>query len=198
MSAELTNDEIDFLKHHGMTAEDVFDWRGLRAVERGKKLKAAGKLLALGLPCAKYGHRLRTRAGHCAQCDPAKIAYQSRKNTRAVLYAAFSESLMGFKVGISENPVRRIGDLNRESYGGVSDWDMFMAREINDAGKSEAAIHRTLFEFRRVGRYRKGDHEQDTREIFCCASACVIKAFQTSITKSQLIVDGYSKPPPNS
>lgn len=192
---DLNRDEIAFLGDHGLTENDVFDWRGYKSSERRKAIKAAGKTLALGTPCLKGGHRLRTRAGHCAQCDPAKIAYQSRKTMRAVLYAARSEAIQCFKVGISEDPDRRIGDLNRETYGGATDWQIFMARELNDAGKSEVGIHRDLSGFAKAAWYRKGNHRQEAQELFACSAEQVVKAFQSNICEQQLVARGYAKAP---
>mgnify|MGYP000430156728 CR=1 FL=1 len=195
---DLSSDEIRFLRHHGFTTSDVCDCRGFDVAKRRHALKETGKTLALGSPCRRGGHRLRTRSGHCVQCDPAKISYQSRKAIRATLYAARSTGSGAFKIGISEEPIRRIGDLNRETYGGHSDWMMYMAREINDAGKAETEVHRQLSDYSVRSEYRKSDHIQVAREIFFCPASRVIDAFKSSIREKQLVEGGFSQPPPNS
>src|SRR5947208_2447587 len=74
----LTQDEINFLSRHGLSPEDVLDGRHLSQAGARSRAEELGKTLVLGSPCRARGHKLRTRPGHCAQCDPKKIAYQGR------------------------------------------------------------------------------------------------------------------------
>lgn len=74
----LTKEEMRFMQSQGIAPDDVFDTKGRSPKAVKVEAKAAGKRLLLGAPCQAAGHRLRTRAGHCVQCDPSKIAYQRR------------------------------------------------------------------------------------------------------------------------
>lgn len=190
----LERSEREFLKAHGLTESDVFDWRGLGSRERHDAIKRAGKTLALGVECSQ-GHRLRTRSGHCVQCDTAKLSYQAQKTRRAVLYVGWSSNLKLFKVGVSDTPSRRIDALRREAYGGATDWSLFMALELREAGESEAAMHHHLASFQHASTYQKGAHQQASREVFKCQPEEVIEAFQRAVSPDQLVEGGFSKRP---
>lgn len=190
----LERSEREFLKTHGLTESDVFDWRGLGSRDRREAIKRAGKTLALGTECS-HGHRLRTRSGHCVQCDPSKLSYQAQKTRRAVLYVVWSSSLKLFKVGVSDTPSRRIDALRREAYGGAADWSLFMALELRDAGKSETAMHRHLASYQHASVYQKGAHQQASREVFNCPPDMVIEAFRQAVSPDQVVEGGFSKRP---
>lgn len=89
----LTREEMLFLQSQGMSPGDVFDTKGRPPKAVKDEAKSAGKRLLLGAPCQAKGHRLRTRAGHCVQCDPSKIAYQRRTEVPGDVYLAVSKSL---------------------------------------------------------------------------------------------------------
>lgn len=190
----LERSERKFLEVHGLTESDVFDWRGLGSRERRDAIKRAGKTLALGTECSQ-GHRLRTRSGHCVQCDPSKLSYQAQKTRRAVLYVGWSSNLKLFKVGVSDTPTRRIDALRREAYGGAADWSLFMALELRDAGKSETAMHRHLASSQHASTYQKGAHQQASREVFKCPPEQVIDAFRRAVSREQVVEGGFSKRP---
>ena len=191
----LSEVELVFLGQHGLSADDVFDWRGVNRHKARAIMKSSGKVLALGAACNEAGHRLRTRAGHCVQCDPAKISYQSRKTSRATLYAAESRDEGVFKIGISQDPTKRIGALKKEKYGGMSDWTLVMARELRNAGQSESGIHQSLHAYSVTGEYYKGDHLQSAKEIFRCSLENVKKAFLANISRDQLVENGFRAAP---
>ena len=88
----LTDDEIWFLRLRGFSPEDVYDGRYEFKEDREMAAKNAGKTLVLGPRCRAAGHRLRTRSGHCVQCDPKKIAFQERYNSPGYVYIAGSLS----------------------------------------------------------------------------------------------------------
>lgn len=190
----LKRSELKFLEAHGLTEEDVFDWRGLGSRERRDAIKRAWKTLALGAECS-HGHRLRTRSGHCVECDPAKLSYQSQKARRAVLYVGWSSSLKLFKVGVTDTPARRIDALRREAYGGAADWSLFMALELRQAGKAETAMHRRLASYQHASTYQKGEHQQASREVFKCTPDKIIEAFTHAISPDQVVEGGFSKRP---
>jgi hypothetical protein len=84
----LTAEQIDFLNSHNISLDKVFDASGFSLSEYKVIMKDQGKQIAYNVaPCQQYGHTLRTRAGHCIQCNPAAIAFIKRNdlNLRAGL-----------------------------------------------------------------------------------------------------------------
>jgi hypothetical protein len=91
----LTEDEVHFLVLHALEPDDVHDGRG-----QSKRTREAedGKTLILASSC-RVGHRLKTRSGHCAQCNPINIAFQDRHNSYGHVYIAGSLSGRIIKFG---------------------------------------------------------------------------------------------------
>jgi hypothetical protein len=86
MTSLFSDDEIRFLARHGYSEEDVYDGRYQSKARRAAGAKSVGKHLVLaGVigrgTCGTMGHRLRTRAGHCIQCNPKNIGFQRREDT---------------------------------------------------------------------------------------------------------------------
>jgi hypothetical protein len=64
----------------------------MKTWEWKQQMKGLGKLVAFGVyPCAAKGHTLRTRAGHCIQCNTANLSYLKRMNESADVYVAWSK-----------------------------------------------------------------------------------------------------------
>jgi hypothetical protein len=80
----LTDVEKRFLSWYRLGPEDVYDGRYTLNYIARANAKSEGKTLVLGGKCRRAGHRLRTRAGHCAQCDPKKIKFQERYNAAQI------------------------------------------------------------------------------------------------------------------
>ena len=74
--AEPSDDQRKFLRDQKLPLSFLFDASGMRKVDYEAVMKRDEKFFAFGVtPCSKGGHSLRTRSGHCIQCDTAKIAY---------------------------------------------------------------------------------------------------------------------------
>ena len=122
---KLTHKQIEFLKSQGISPSQVFD-----ASTVSTKTERESRMTALelyfyygGAECRKGGHTLRTKAGHCIQCDHSKIAYQLRSSAAGYVYLAFSKNKKLSKVGFTKNhPSERIGLLVKESYANADDW----------------------------------------------------------------------------
>lgn len=70
----LTPSEINFLKLHGISANQMLDAKDMTISEFKTKMKSEGKLIAYNVaPCRKEGHTLRTSSGYCPQCHPEHI-----------------------------------------------------------------------------------------------------------------------------
>src|SRR5258708_37936874 len=98
----LTDAEKRFLGWYGLGADDVYDARGMRGWLWKKRIREENKTVALGTPCGNGGHRLRTRSGHCVQCDPKKLAFQARHSAEQYVYIAGSGCQKLIKGGACE------------------------------------------------------------------------------------------------
>jgi hypothetical protein len=188
---DLTNEELVFLKRQGLGPSDVFDTRGMSSAKWKQKIKLEGKTVALGTPCAEAGHRLRTRAGHCVQCDTKKLAYQKRHRSFACLYIAGSKAQQLIKVGTAKSTEERRRKLNFEAYAGVSDWVVLFSIKIADAGKIEMQTHGELRAFASPRGFIKDGKPQDTREAFTCSFTRAYDVLQ-GIAPRGLLLDSFA------
>jgi hypothetical protein len=134
----LSNAEREFLARHQITASQVVDARGLSKQARGGLMRSRAAVLAIGSPCDKRSHRLRISPGHCAECDPKKIAFARRHRSPAQVYVASSSALTLTKIGSSLDANARIAQLNSERYGGVGDWRLVGMCHSSEAGRIES------------------------------------------------------------
>jgi hypothetical protein len=116
MGHSLTDEETYFLSGLGFSADDVYDVRGVSKWIWQKQAKEAGKDIVLGNECRKGGHRLRTRAGHCLQCDPKKISFQQRHSGKGYVYIAGSMSGRLIKIGTCSGLDQRLRQIRAERY----------------------------------------------------------------------------------
>src|SRR5262249_52547805 len=116
------DDELRFLARHNLGPEDVMDVRGLPQWLWMRQIKEQGKTIALGARCGKAGHRLRSRKGHCVQCDVRKLAFQARHSAEQWVYIAGSMSQELIKFGTCSHRGQRERQLCAERYGGADDW----------------------------------------------------------------------------
>ncbi|WP_256465376.1 MULTISPECIES: GIY-YIG nuclease family protein [unclassified Caballeronia] len=124
---------------------------------------------------------MRTKAGHCIQCDTSKIAFQLRSSDSGFVYLAHSESTGYVKIGYSrDDPHARMEKLREQAYGGARDWVMKRVVWLErDAGSHEFAIQYRLSEFQRLVEYEKQlGSIVVCREIFACRLAHAIKVFE--------------------
>ncbi len=130
--------------------------------------------------CRNGGHTLKTKAGHCIQCDTSRIAYQLRNNAAGFVYLAYSQSKKLVKVGFTKNlPKYRAELLNRERYATAIDWEIKkLAKFDKDAGKREFAIHSRLEDFLKPVAYEKYKGQMvDCREVFSCPLDVAVTVF---------------------
>src|SRR6516162_4774254 len=98
-----------------LTLEECLNWFWMQ------RIKEENKTVALGTRCKKGRHRLRTRSGHCIQCDPRKLAFQTRFSTSQYIYIAGSLSEELLKIGICVDWRQREHQLRSEKYGSAGD-----------------------------------------------------------------------------
>lgn len=193
----LTHEEAAFLAKHGYSANDVYDGRGQRQADRMNAASAAEKRIVLGNPCEKAGHRLRTRSGHCCQCDPKKLAYQDRHRAHQYVYIAGSKAGNLLKIGTASDIERRKYTLVNAVYGGFKDWEMIFYMKIREAGKVEGEAQRSLSQYQVIRTYMKDGKHQEAKELlqtsFANALNAILRAANGQIDKNAFMSSKYAQ-----
>lgn len=166
--AELTIEQVDFLLYLEVLPSQALDGTDMRAGDVKQLLHDLGLPVAYGVkPCGAYGHTLRWRSGHCAQCNPANIAYWRRHREWGQLYVAWSESSDLYKIGSAKHASDRVKGLRSDRYAGESDWEILLAVTCERAGWAEFMVHRILWPEQVKGLdYFKDGAYRDCREAF--------------------------------
>mgnify|MGYP002737603405 FL=1 len=165
--AKLTQEHLDFMMRHNISMEEVLDATGMRYVEYKHYMKEYDFLLAYGVtPCQKAGHTFRTRYNHCVMCDPSKIAYVKRKNLSGYVYVAISLKEDLVKIGCAKDCKKRMSSLNRQNYGGVSDWQLVAYFYHEKMGEAEYNIQKSLVEYREFRGFNKENKTVQASEIY--------------------------------
>ncbi|WP_158543508.1 GIY-YIG nuclease family protein [Dyella solisilvae] len=165
----LTIEQSSFLLHHKVPWDKVMDATGIRKKDYQAFMSSEGLWVAYGVsPCREGGHTLRTRSGHCAQCNPAALAFLRRHDEPGWVYIATSEESGLCKVGTAKDVQARISMLNRIGYGYATDWVACWEVEVDHAGRVESAVHQSLAEYRAVGGYLAPGYGAECTELFDC------------------------------
>jgi hypothetical protein len=168
--AELTKEQLDFLAKHNVSLKYVFDATGLSKTEYRPIMKELNKYIAFNVtPCNKSGHELRTRSGHCVQCNTAHLAFQKRNDSSGITYIAGSINGEVIKVGFTKAVEIRSKSLNRSNYAGYNDWEILFAIESGDAGRIETKANATLYKYAYSTDYEHDGHWQDSHETYHCS-----------------------------
>ncbi len=169
--ARLTSAQIEFLQSQGLAAEDMFDAENMSKRQREAEMETQGKRFYFGgAPCRKAGHTLRTKPGHCIQCETKQIAFAKRHSSSARVYVAGSLKGQRTKIGSAESIDSRLVRLRSDVYGGLDDWEMLAATTtLANAGQIEANAQKALHGFQYTSVYMKAGHAQEAREMFTCA-----------------------------
>lgn len=168
--AALSDSQRDLLAKFGICESDVFD-----ASKHPSKtafypqMKSAGKLIAINTnPCRASGHRMRTRSGHCIECNPEVLAHSLRAQLGGFVYV-FESKIRGLiKIGFSQLPLERLDQINSRRYSNASDWSVSYTKESKDAGRVEIATHQILEPFRYSSDYEYLGGLRGTNEIYKC------------------------------
>lgn len=179
------SEEIAFLEKYNISHEKVFDAMGMRKSVWTELISGGDYALAhRTTPCKKYGHTLRTRAGHCAQCNPANMNYQGRYHEKRNLYLA--QSLRGdiFKVGISKNLKEINKTLNSQMYAGEWDWLIIWSECVDDAGRVEAAVKKMLAPYAVEVEHIRGGQLQKTTETFRSKKDLIVELIKRVVARA--------------
>lgn len=178
--SKITSEQLSFLKSQGISLSLVVDAGNLSKSAREKFMNESGhKFYYGGAACKAAGHTLRSKAGHCIQCDTSNIAYQLRSSAAGYVYLAHSPRNGFVKIGFSEiDPYSRVIWLQSSAYGDVNDWNIKRSVKIlKDAGKCEFEIHAALEKWRKPIVYKKNGEAVECREIFSCQLSEAEKQF---------------------
>jgi len=182
---KLTESELEFLEHHKIGLHDLFDSRQFKSADAKRIAKEHGCSFLLGTECNAHGHRLRTRSGHCIQCDPKKIRFKQRHYEPGFVYLAGSKQLKLFKVGCSISPSDRQLQINKQNYAGTSDWKMVFWCKVKHMGKIEQGALSRLSTFAVEATYMKdGIKLQACYEIVRCKLGTALDAIQKEVGQS--------------
>lgn len=166
----------------------LFDASGMKKLDYQQRMKADGLNFAFGVtPCGAMGHTLRTRAGHCIQCDHAKIAYMMRHEARGFVYIAGSHSGRLLKIGTSSDVADRRAKLNEYCYGGQADWQILATASCSAAGKVEGVAQSKLAKFSVGGSYMRAGRAQHCYELFRCPFDIARDAVRSSLGKGETL-----------
>ena len=161
--AILSDEQREFLLANKIPLGTVFDATGLSKQRYSELMKEIGCLIAIGVtPCRKGGHTMRTRAGHCLQCDSSKWAYQSRHSKDGQVYVAVSLEGGFIKIGTAVSAIARIESLNTLGYASVEDWQLIAIFDVESAGEIEFLAQRS------IEPYAFGtSYEREGRKVSC-------------------------------
>jgi hypothetical protein len=178
--SSLTTEQLAFLAAKGVPLSRVFDATGMTRGDYQDAMKPLDYWLAFGVsPCSKLGHQLRTRAGHCAQCDPKKISFVARHDKPGQLYVAHSQRRHYTKVGSATDAEERIRSLNSHQYGNIDDWKLAFKIDCKSAGDMEFLVHKALSEQHLPRNNSEGANSMVSKELFACEPAVAINAIQS-------------------
>lgn len=175
--ADLTQDQLQFLATQRIPTSQLFDASGMRKRDYSAAMDAAGAYFAFGVtPCAAGGHQLRTKAGHCVQCDTSKIAFALRHSAEASVYIAESKAASLVKVGVTGDLSDRLYKLREYQYGGADDWVLLCSAFVKEAGRLEFSVQDRLAAHRVPGSYVRAGRVQSCYELFACDSSEAVQA----------------------
>ncbi len=179
---KLSLDQISFLDAQRIPLSRVFNASGKSRREYQIDMNEFDMVVAYGVTaCKKGGHTLRTRAGHCAQCDTAALAFLMRFEDRAEIYVANSASQKLTKIGVAKNHLERLRTLNSHGYGGACDWKIHFFTESKRAGFVEYTAHHSLGQYRVDSTYVRTGKTIACQELFSCRVDLAIDAVRSAL-----------------
>jgi hypothetical protein len=178
----LSSEEIDFLRSQRIPISELFDATGLSRARYAEAMGESGQRFAFGTkPCARNGHSIRTRAGHCIQCDTSIIAFALRHHRPGYVYIAESPSTRLLKVGTTIDVSDRQAKLRDHGYGSARDWEMRLSAHVENAGSVEFAAQDKLRKYSVEGSYVREGRVQACYELFRCSFDVAQEALVSSL-----------------
>ena len=192
----ITKEQLKFLETQKISLDKIFDATGLSKTEYHKSMKEMDKIIAIGVtPCAKFSHSMRTRNGHCVQCNTATIAFLERHYEKGYIYIAGSKKEEVIKVGFASDINNREESLNDEGYGEINDWKILFQVMCKDAGKIEFHTHKKLNKYLINRSYLKNNKKNECYEIFSCSYSLAKKTLDENIGDNNNIKKSFENLP---
>jgi hypothetical protein len=167
--SQLSESQLQFLSEQNITLNLIFNGKGLSKSEYQEKMKLLGKLFVYNVsPCKSSGHTLRSRSGHCIQCNTAYIGFTKRSAKAGFVYIAQTKKGKLIKLGFSENVREREKSLIRTKYGEFDDWKILLGISCINAGKLEIEIKKQLEKYAQVKTYNHDGKKQVADELYRC------------------------------
>lgn len=180
---KLSNDQLDFIKEHGIPLDKVFNATGMKRAQYAAIMKSLGSHVAIGVtPCSGKRHMMRNRSGHCVMCTPMYLTFQKRHEEEAQIYVASSKRSSLIKIGIAKDAHERLKQINYYGYGGISDWEISYAKTVKNAGKVEAESQKRIGNKKLNVVYERDGEYVDCREIFNCDTNLAIQTVKQAIS----------------
>lgn len=164
---DLDQTEIAFLKEHRIHIADIYDGRK-QCTSAWKVSAKEGNypfILTQRRTCSG-NHRLKTRSGHCPQCNSANIAFIRRESATGYVYIASAHRGKIVKIGYAKDINVREATLREQGYGGYHDWKIICFFRTHDAGKMERRVSARFADRRAYGNYFKDGKWQTATEMF--------------------------------
>jgi hypothetical protein len=176
--SNLSSKEKKFLVSQSIDINEIYDARYERRYVWENKAREGNFDFILGSPCREFGHRLRTRSGHCIQCNTARIAYIRRESRSGQIYLAYSQEGESAKIGFCKRVDIREISLRTQGYGGYFDWRIVCSFRSQNGGYEERLIS-SIFRKRRMnGFYEKDNTIQSAREMYRYKMETAVKKFR--------------------
>lgn len=191
-----TEEEFELILKFEIEDYEIFDASGMKKKEWKEAIQGTDyKVIANVSPCRDHGHKLRTRAGHCAVCNPRNLQHQERYYDSGEIYLAFSESRRLIKIGITKSIYKRIDSLNAQNYSGVNDWAIIFSKHLESgAYRIESEVHALLKPHKvDLSFSRSFDSFETSREVFDCDLRLGIDTIEQTIKKHEQWLDDFMK-----
>ena len=181
---KLSPEQLRFLESQSIPLSRVFDATGMSRPAYQSAMGVLEAVVAFGAsPCKARSHTLRTRGGHCAQCNTHALAFVLRHDDPGQVYVAASKQSGLVKVGTSNDAQSRMNNLISYGYGGANDWRVFSHYACEKAGRVEFAAHKALAAHRTSRTYVKTGSSVNCQELFTCSAETAAEAVQLAITQ---------------
>lgn len=181
--SQLTDDEREFLQHHDIKPDELFDGRGMTKADRNAGAIMEELPFLLAETCTKgLGHRLISISGHCIQCRTIVIRKVRDESQKGQVYIAASKLGRIYKIGHGLDAMERGKKLCSDAYGGFADWQVIAWAGTNSIGRAERAIHDKLKSYSFHATYLKVGKSYDATELFKTSLVRVWQAFN-DVTK---------------
>jgi hypothetical protein len=183
--ARVTTEQRNFLYSLKLPLSTVFDATGMQRTAYQLEMKRDGKLIAIGVtPCAKGGHAMRSRNGHCLQCSTSSLGFLLRHRDPGYVYIAASRKQHLIKVGSTTYLERRAQQLVHFKYGSVDDWLIVASAKFAEAQKVEYEIHDDLRDKKYPATYTRSGKLEETDEIFKVGYSEARKSFARACARN--------------